>query len=325
MRREFYTSFMVRTEEKSSGDLIKNGTACDPFFSERPAGEEARTDGVTRRQRLDELEPLFNKPRGNDAYGDKNIASVGEDCFVAYSRPAWYRYGSENYQIVDLVVRGDPGESEEQVTKRFEYQKKVAEEYRARAKEFVEKQVILELAEKLEGVNCIIGRGDIYDHNRVPAINDEGADIDLMVFADFSDEESTKEMMNALEGYALSHPGIVVAVNPLEVSSKGYKSEQNVFSAHASENSIVLSVDVVPIDSILELAKNSPDKTFARSMSPYAQRIFTGGSEVLWPPSLKEDAPADYTGEIPKFLRLKHIVNQRLSGQNVSDKITTLG
>lgn len=90
-----------------------------------------------------------------------------------FSRPAWYRYDRENYQLVDLVVQGDPLEPEESVVKRFEYQRKIAETYRERAKEYVEKEVIPELVKNLKGVNCIVGRGDIYDHNRVPAINDE--------------------------------------------------------------------------------------------------------------------------------------------------------
>lgn len=120
----------------------------------------------------------------------------------------------------------------------------------------------------------------------------------------------------------MEHPGIVVVVNPLEVNSNGYRSEQTVYSAHSEETPIVLSIDIVPIDSVLQLAEKSPDQTFVKIMSPYVQRIFTGGSEVLWPPSLKKDGPIEFGEDVPNFARLKHLVNQRLSDQNIREKLT---
>lgn len=217
----------------------------------------------------------------------------GHTVCVVHSKPAWYTSEGKDFKIIDLVVEGTPGESDDSVMSRYKAQVELAKEYGEMARQYVNREVIPVLSD-IKGVECILGRGDIYDKERVPTVDyKHSSDIDLMLFIDGATDAS-----EVLQKFTEAHPETIFIYHHYNIDAHGFRGEQQVISAHKIDDPIVISIDVLGIDDLLGFAEQHPD-LIAHLASPYIKHSLDAGSALL-----KEDT----TGRFEQLKQLKQVV-----------------
>ena len=248
--------------------------------------ERLSKEGISHR--ISELDPDEKKQYLNfKSEGAPTVVNNDTNkTYIVHSKPAWYTADGKDYKIIDLVVRGRVDEREAEVLERFNAQVALAKEYSNMAREYIKNEVLPTLL-KINNVSCILGRGDIYDPARVPTIDYEHpSDIDLMFFT-----EGTTDALEVLQKFAEDHPETVVVYQPYKIGKYGYEGKQEVISSHTTENPIVISIDILPLDELLTLVESNSSKIL-KHISPYVAHTLDRGAVVL-----KEDL----TGKFEKL------------------------
>lgn len=278
-------------------DKLSGSTSSEPLiFTEGYLhNEKLKKEGVSHRiSELDAEEKkqgLNFKSEGSPTISHNDLGGSKE--FVVHSKPAWYTSDGKDYKMIDLVVRGRGGESEEEVLERFNAQVQLAKEYGNMAREYIKSEVLPTLLD-IKNVSCVLGRGDIYDADRVSTVDYEHpSDIDLILFS-----EGDTDAQEILEKFVEDHPEVVVTYHQYKVGKHGFEGKQLAISSHKTEDPIIISIDVIPLDKLLHLVENSSAGDLEHLLSPYALRTLEPRGSVV----LNEDG----TG---KFERLKRVVN----------------
>lgn len=127
-----------------------------------------------------------------------NYVQTKDGKHLLYSQLAWYVEGNQRFHIVDVCVAGG---TKEEAEEKFLLAVAQSSQTKERSKRLVEEMVLPQLNEIPEVVG-VIGRGDIFDPDRLAGPR---SDINLVVFSDFPSSDAVsrdrlQQAVSALEG-----------------------------------------------------------------------------------------------------------------------------
>lgn len=212
------------------------------------------------------LEPSVLAQLDMEAKSSINEAQISEvlaePIYCVYSKPAWYTQDGHEFKIIDLVVFA---KTQEQAHKRFLQQQTEAEERRTELLNLVGNDVLPRLL-TVEKIQTIVGRGSVFDENRLPTGDD--TDIDIIIFTQGSAVES--DVVTTLAG-TFKGATYQVGTSIYRVSRQGYGSDIEDKATIQPGGLIRVNLDLFPLEASLTLA------TLAQKGTGKMKQILTMG------------------------------------------------
>jgi hypothetical protein len=196
--------------------------------------------------------------------------ALGQEYYIVNSAPFDYPHADKVHRLMDVVFA--TSNMEEAALK---IQK--LEEYAASVREYYDRFVTEKLLPSLtanENIVGLIGRGSVYDVNRIPGPDD---DLDIMVLVESTDAmPSVKDTMKGIKGFRVDLIEYSITVEASSVGRQG----QGYSSINGETAYPVVSFDLIPFDGVKKLIAH-PSLGSAGSekmLGNYATHAFKDGT-----------------------------------------------
>jgi hypothetical protein len=248
--------------------------------------EPATSDVFLRVGEIDDTSLSVNVPESlrsaidfntSDTLTIREFSEDGVTRFVAHSKPFTYSTGGLTPRAVDLVVVAD---TQEQAETSFIQECKHSEDYRSGCKYLVDTILLPEVTSFPE-VLAVVGRGDVFDMERLPG---EASDIDVMLLVDFKSSEADKlaGLVERISTLAIKYPGIAFTYDFTEITAKGSHGRDVQLPRDESQHLAHVSLDIISLEDLHTLADYVIAKGGSkRILSPYAANAFINGKVLL--------------------------------------------
>lgn len=218
-----------------------------------------------------------------DSTEKQNIAQVETPegtMYCAYSKPAWYVDGNHQFKIIDVLVLA---ESEESAIEQFEKAREESEELRLAATKWVSENILPKFKEMPE-IILVMGRGDIYDKDRLP---NQESDIDLMLFVDFSSSNEGKkdELIKKLRDTLGTQEDAFFRSTFYSIHAKGFSGGSETLVPHTPGKNIQVGLDIISLPDVIEMFNNLEEMgRIKESLNAYALNAILHGEILIETP-----------------------------------------